>query len=162
MTTTNILINMKEKKKLFFGGTRIWSQDLTLAKPTPSPFCFSYFSDKITLLCGLTTCLEIPPSYDSYVAGLIGTIMPPCFLLLRWGLVNFLSGPTLNHDLCLLCIWDYSHEPLYPSTKWFLKHSLRKMRQDEHEFETSQGCVIRRFQNICTCTYYFQFINSWS
>jgi hypothetical protein len=46
----------------FFCGTGVWTQRLTLARATHSAlFCFSYFSDRFSLLPGLS--LELQSSY---------------------------------------------------------------------------------------------------
>jgi hypothetical protein len=97
----------------------IWIQGLMLAwqvlkllSYTLSPFYFC-FSGRVLILPEATLDIN-PPTYTFLIAGIIDTYHYTQDCLLRWGLTNFLTRPTLNLHPPHLHIprnWGYKGEP---------------------------------------------------
>jgi hypothetical protein len=82
----------------FFSGTGVWTQGLILTRQAlsylshiPRTFCFTYFPNSLEFISRLrSSYLCFPCSWDNRHT--------PSFLLVEWGLMNFLPGPASNRD----------------------------------------------------------------
>jgi hypothetical protein len=81
---------------------------------TPNPFCFIYFSSRVSCFCPGLVSDHDPPTYGLPCLGL-RTCITTLFYLLKWCLANFFPKLASNCDpldLCLLSSRHYRHEPL--------------------------------------------------
>jgi hypothetical protein len=110
---------------IFFGGTRVWIQDLVLARQAfyhfnPALFALVYFLGRVALFAwagfGPWSSYLLPAQLDYRYT--------PLDQLVYWdgGLANFLSRLASNCDplhLHLLSSWDYGYKPPWPARKCF-------------------------------------------
>jgi hypothetical protein len=112
-----------------FCSTRVWNQGLAFARQTfyhlshaPSPFCFSYFSDRVSHFCpGPAWATFYLCFCVSCVPGIKGT-HHHAQLLVEWSLSNFLPRRSSNCSLpkfYLLSNWDYGHKLPSPALCFF-------------------------------------------
>jgi hypothetical protein len=71
-------------------STRVWTQTLMLTRL--EPFCFTYFSDRVSRFCPWLTLACYPPTYTSCVARIKDVFYHHLACLLRWGLINLLPS----------------------------------------------------------------------
>jgi hypothetical protein len=105
----------------FWQGLALARQELYLLSHAPStPFCFSYFSDRISRFARESASDCDPPTYAFCIAGPQAWATIPG-LLAEMG-ANFSTGLVLNYcllDLWLLSSWDYRHESLHLAISLF-------------------------------------------
>jgi hypothetical protein len=109
---------------IFWSGTVVWTQGFDLARQVlyhlrhaPSPFCFSYFSDRVSYFLPRAD-LRLKSSYTGLPLSWNHKYTPPCSASwLRWGLANFFPDWPWLSIFLIFTSWvakDYRYKPLHP------------------------------------------------
>jgi hypothetical protein len=81
----------------------VWTQDLILSRQVPyhlnhapSPFCFNYFSNRVSLFCQGLTLNHDSSTYASYIAEIIDMYHYTCLVVDIGSLTNFFGHAGLK------------------------------------------------------------------